>query len=653
MPDWPASEQREGLEAGVAAPRCDVTGSDQVATHTGSSHTSIDCLAEGDLLSGVQSQDDPVESATRIVHDASPQPVTDSGGERHLNIALLRERSLLATDLAFTITDPHQPDNPLVWVNPAFSRVTGYSLDESVGRNCRFLQGPGTDAGTVGQLRQEMAACRPVTLTLLNYRKDGTPFYNELSVSPVFDADHHLLAFVGVQADVTERVRIEGQRRQAHAAERTARRDAEAARLRLGLLAEATTQLAATLDVDETLQRLSDLIVPSLADWVMINLVDAQGSIDTTVAKHRFGRSDLVTRFTELVGQSLTDRSSTRRVLEGGDPVLLADGSIDRWQGFIDSDELTDLTVELGVRSVMCVPLVARRRRILGSVTFVSGPSGRRFDEEDLAVAADLGRRAGLTFDNARLYEHEHRVAETLQRSLLPHLPPVAGLAVAARYLPGDADADVGGDFYELLPLPDGSVGFAAGDVVGHDLTAAAAMGHLRGLLRACAWNSAEDGRTEPTEVLERVDRLVQGLDVVPLATLLYGRLVRPVVPGAAWEFSYANAGHPPPLLRHPDGSVEVLDAAQGVLLGVVEVPTRHSATVQLLPESTLVAFTDGLVERRDDSIDNGIARLVEVLGAAGGAGPDRIVDQLMATLGAERSDDTAVIAVHVPGPPD
>jgi serine phosphatase RsbU (regulator of sigma subunit) len=301
----------------------------------------------------------------------------------------------------------------------------------------------------------------------------------------------------------------------------------------------------------------------------------------------------------------------------------------------------------LGLTSVMYVPLVARHRRILGTMTLVVGPSGRSFDEDDLYVAADLGRRAGITLDNARLYEHDHQVAETLQRSLLPDLPEVAGLRVAARYLPGDASVDVGGDFYEILPLPDGSVGVAVGDVVGHDLAAAAAMGHLRGLLRACAWDSAETGRGDPAAVLDRVDRLVQGLDVVPLATLLYGRLQRPAGPGDAWRFTYANAGHPAPLLRRPDGSIELVDVATGPLLGVVEHCARQSATTDVPPRSDLVIFTDGLIERRSESLDAGMGRLRQVLRVGDPDDIERLADALVATAGEERSDDTAVIVIQ------
>src|ERR671920_1005272 len=143
--------------------------------------------------------------------------------------------------------------------------------------------------------------------------------------------------------------------------------------------------------------------------------------------------------------------------------------------------------------------------------------------------------------DNVRLYQQEHTVADTLQRSLLPELPAIPGVESAAHYVSASSAADVGGDFYDLLHLPDGSIGIAVGDVVGHDVAAAAAMGHLRGVLRACIWD-AEDA--DPGRVLARVDRLVQGLRVAPLATMVYARAVPPAAPGSPWRLHVANAGH-------------------------------------------------------------------------------------------------------------
>jgi serine phosphatase RsbU (regulator of sigma subunit) len=188
--------------------------------------------------------------------------------------------------------------------------------------------------------------------------------------------------------------------------------------------------------------------------------------------------------------------------------------------------------------------------------------------------------------------------------------------------------------------------------VVGHDVFAAAAMGHLRGLLRASVWDvgrypGGEKRRQghDPAEVLTRVDRLVQGLETATLASLAYARL-EPLSGGAhGWRLRYSNAGHPPLMVRCPDGSTVVLDDAPGVLLGVHDGP-RITAEVVLQPGSTLLAYTDGLVERRSEDLDIGLARLRQAL-TEGPADVDDLVDHLLDTLG-DSEDDVAVLALAV-----
>jgi serine phosphatase RsbU (regulator of sigma subunit) len=246
--------------------------------------------------------------------------------------------------------------------------------------------------------------------------------------------------------------------------------------------------------------------------------------------------------------------------------------------------------------------------------------------------------------DNVRLYQQEHTVADTLQRSLLPELPEVPGLQAAAHYVSASTAADVGGDFYDLLHLPDGSVGMVVGDVVGHDVAAAAAMGHLRGLIRACVWDAADP---DPGTVLARVDRLVQGLHVASMATMVYVRAVPPAHEGGSWHVHLANAGHPPLLLRTPDGAVGTVDGVTGLLVGVDSSARRESLHLELPPRSTLLAYTDGLIERPGADLDEGIAELAGRLGATPpGAAPRELCDAAVAgTL--DRRDDVALIAVR------
>jgi PAS domain S-box-containing protein len=579
------------------------------------------------------------------------------GSDPESQLQALRERAVVATDIAFTITDPREPDDPLVWVNPSFSRISGYSYEESVGRNCRFLQGPATERKAVADLRQALEDQQPITTTLLNYRKDGTAFWNQLSITPVFDGDGELVSFVGVQTDVTERVRVEDDRKAAFAAEQVARRDAEEARAaaetarvaaeraqsRLALMAEATSTLSATLEMSELLDRLASLCVPLLADWVFLTLVDDHGVVRKTAARHRDGREDELAEFAALHAMNLPEHSPSRHSLATSEPVLIEHITPAWIERAMPQQTTAELFRSLGGASAIAVPLVARRR-MLGAMALVMAGEDRSFTSEDVELARDLSRRAALVMDNVRLYQQEHTVAETLQRSLLPDLPVIPGITAAAHYLSASSAADVGGDFYDLLHLPDGSVGIAIGDVVGHDVAAAAAMGHLRGLLRACAWD-AED--TDPGEILGRVDRLVQGLHVAPMATMVYGRVERPVAGGGSWRLEVANAGHPPLLLRHVDGSVQLLDGVTGLLIGVDARHRRASRSVDIPVGSTLIAYTDGLIERPGEDLDTGIASLAARLaGAPVDADP---ADLCLYAVGPrpDRRDDVAVIALR------
>jgi serine phosphatase RsbU (regulator of sigma subunit) len=283
------------------------------------------------------------------------------------------------------------------------------------------------------------------------------------------------------------------------------------------------------------------------------------------------------------------------------------------------------------------------RRHTLGAMALVQTSADRTFAHDDVDLVHDLARRAALALDNVRLYQQEHAVADTLQRSLLPVLPEIPGIRAAAHYVSASTAADVGGDFYDLLALPDGSIGMVIGDVVGHDVAAAAAMGHLRGLIRACVWD-AEDA--DPASVLTRVDRLVQGLHVAPMATLVYARAVPPAVTGGPWQVHVANAGHPPLMLRAPDGAVRLLDGVTGLLVGVDAGAPRRTVDVEVPAGSTLIAYTDGLIERPGTDLDEGIAELRARLAAAPrGADPALLCDVAVGgTL--DGRDDVALLAV-------
>ena len=575
----------------------------------------------------------------------------DEGPDAATGLVLqsLRDRAVVATDICFTISDPRRPGNPLVWVNPSFTRVTGYSAEEALGRNCSFLQGPATDPAVVAEIRAGIAARRQTTVTLLNHRKDGTAFWNQLSISPVFDRVGELTGFVGVQSDVTARVLLEAERAAAHAAERTARRDAEAAQERLRLMAEATTLLAGTLDTGELLDRLAGLCVPSLADWVFIARLDGDGVVDEVVVHHTGGDpAHLQDVRSAFLGRHLPESSPAYEAVRTGGPVVVRDLRPETLQPFSRGLD-PRMLAELGTRSLLAVPLPARGGT-RGVMTLVRAIDDG-FSASDVGLAVDLGTRAGLALDNARLYEQEASVAEALQRSLLPELPAIDGVTGAAHYTSASAAAAVGGDFYDLLALPGDRIGMVIGDVAGHDLNAAATMGQLRGLLRAGCWDL---DAPDPAVVLGRVDRLLDVLDVPGLATTVLLRADRPA-DGGPWRVECSNAGHPPVLVRGPDGSVRPLTEEHDLLLGAAPQARRRTAVVEVEPGSLLIGFTDGLIEQpgagggpaRD--VDSGTAALVGLLAGLPVGLPAPDVCEAMTALVSARLDDVAclVVALH------
>ncbi|SDY37307.1 Stage II sporulation protein E (SpoIIE) [Modestobacter sp. DSM 44400] len=236
----------------------------------------------------------------------------------------------------------------------------------------------------------------------------------------------------------------------------------------------------------------------------------------------------------------------------------------------------------------------------------------------------------------------------TLQRSLLSEPPAPDHLEVAVRYVPAAQDAQVGGDWYDVFGQPDGATALVIGDVVGHDTEAAASMGQLRGLLRGISYDSADS----PAVVLSRLDRAMDGLRLRTLATVVVARLEQTSeeVDGGVTRLRWSNAGHPPPVVLLPDGSTEVLTPARAELLVGVHTAASRSDHVVALPRgSTVLLYTDGLVERRDQLFDVGIERLRAELSTLRDAPVAEVADQLLARVLPERAeDDVAMILVRL-----
>jgi serine phosphatase RsbU (regulator of sigma subunit) len=287
------------------------------------------------------------------------------------------------------------------------------------------------------------------------------------------------------------------------------------------------------------------------------------------------------------------------------------------------------------------------RGRILGLLTLYFG-AGSTVEDADLATAQDIADRAGLALDNARLYTAHQQLAEGLQRSLLTEPPQPDHGQIAVRYLPAAEAARVGGDWYDAFLQPGGSTMLVIGDVAGHDTEAAAAMGQLRGLLRGIATYSDAG----PVEVLRGLDASMTTLQTSTLATAAVARFEQTPeeVDRGVTRMRWANAGHLPPLVIDPDGRVAALASWKGdLLLGVEPGVRRREHVIALERGSTVLLYTDGLVERRDADLDAGLVRLRDTLVELADRPLEELLDELLERLVHGRpEDDVALVAVRL-----
>jgi PAS domain S-box-containing protein len=404
----------------------------------------------------------------------------------------------------------------------------------------------------------------------------------------------------------------------------------------LEFIAQASAALAGLRDPVTALEQVAELAVPRLADWCVVQLLDDDSGLRNVAVAHvdpekvRWAR-ELEARYppdtTAPTGAPEVIRTGRSEIYPEIDDDLLVAGAL-------DADHL-EILRQLNMRSAMIVPLVARDRR-LGAISFLAtADSGRQYVTAHLEAAEELGRRAGLAVDHARLFDREHRTAETLQRALLPSsLPDIPGYAVAVRYLPGTQGDAAAGDFYDAFALPGGSFGIVIGDIVGRGIPAAATMGLVRNALRAYAVFS-----NGPAEVLQRLYGMIDAYGDVPFATVLY--LVFDPATGRA---TYATAGHLPPLLVGA-GRSEYVTGPPCPPLGSPTPATCAEHAVELAPGTTLVLYTDGLVEDPGKPLDEGLRQLARAAERPA-ADLEALADHIVAdhTALGVRPDDIALL---------
>jgi PAS domain S-box-containing protein len=434
-----------------------------------------------------------------------------------------------------------------------------------------------------------------------------------------------------------------------HAAEHeiAARRRSEEVQRFLG---ETSALLSWSLDYPEGYRRLAKLCVPFVADLCLIDVADDTG-IRRRAAVHADPRqAELVELLeTEFVPDPFGSHPAAS-VVRGGRSELSTEMSDDFLRATTRSEKHYELVKALDFTSYMCVPLTARGRT-LGALTLVSAGSGRRFGPQDLALAEELGRRAGLALDNARLFAERDHVARALQSSLLPPtLPAIPRVRLAGRYRAAGEGNEVGGDFYDVFQVGRNAWSLVLGDVSGKGPEAAAIAGLSRHTLRGLSMKQ----RTPRRLMASLHETLVNGEGQGEFCTVCCGLLQPHLQPERGARFTIACAGHPPPVIRRADGSIELMTCS-GPLLGV---PLRNVSfrqqVVDLLPGDIVVMYTDGVTEahHRGQQLF-GEDRLMQIVASAApdvDVLADEIVDAVIAYGPSEPRDDIAVIVVQIEG---
>jgi serine phosphatase RsbU (regulator of sigma subunit) len=453
---------------------------------------------------------------------------------------------------------------------------------------------------------------------------------------------------VEVLEALTAQIALSVSRLQADAERDAAVAAMAAASARLELLAEAGRVLSGSLDITEQIAELTRLVVPALGDWCWVVVTDERGRLRQLGAEHRDpSRSAELAGYVRAMVAGMSEDAAARVVTRTGRPLVLdAIDSARIGRALVDEGARAALT-RLAPVSGIVVPLVSRGQT-LGALGLFATPGRAPHTEAELDTAVELGRRAGVALQQARLFGQQRQLAETLQRSLLTAPPAPDHCEIAVRYVPAAAGAEIGGDWYDAFVQPDGATVLVIGDVVGHDSRAAAAMGQLRGLLRGIGHHT---GGT-PAEVLSGLDRASAGLDLDTMATALVARLEQdgPELAHAETRVRWSSAGHPPPVLVSGDGTVTLLDCGEpDLLLGVEPGRARSDRVATIDRGGMLLLYTDGLVERRDRDLDAGIDELVTVLGSLTHLPLQQLCDQLLARMYLpDTEDDVALLAVRV-----
>jgi PAS domain S-box-containing protein len=591
--------------------------------------------------------------------------MTDSSGPVPPVPQELLNNAVARTGTPVFICGSYQSGMPVLWVNQAFVDTAGVGMSDLSALGRRPLLGLIEDDPDRAPAELALRDGVPVTRMVRGRRRDGSNAWWQVNLTPMPDDDGRAAHWIGVATDVSEYV-------DRHAAQLASLEVERRQRADLDLVAQ-STELLGDLEYPYALRDIADLL-RALVPWAGFYVNDdglmfAEG---VDVASPPSGRGRRHTRYVADSGHldQLGDGAGGAELVTVDVVQNLLDGVIDgpvavrldaRYaphsaSGWLRRDLVRRVVEETGaVPGTVVVHAVAGRRRVLGLLVTWNGDGGAEpADDRDVfdelpepdhigTVVEVVARRAGTAVDNARLYAREHRLAEALQRAMLPEQADVTGLDVWTYYAPNAEHAQVGGDWYDVLQISEDTVGLVIGDVVGHDVEAAAAMGQLRSVVRSYAYEL-----TSPGTVLDRVDQLVTGMRIPRSASMVYAALQH-LPDEDRWSVEYTRAGHLPPLLLR-DGDVRQLDAAGGSLVGFGAQP-RGTGREELRRGDVLLFYTDGLIERRDRSLKVGLDALVETSARITARDAAGVGEELLSRLADAPEDDVAIVVVRLPDP--
>ena len=463
----------------------------------------------------------------------------------------------------------------------------------------------------------------PEAVVRFRVRATGEESWAAVKATPIRDHDGNVTMAINVIEDLTAHKRAElGQR----------------------FLARSAEVLASSLNPDELLVEVANLAVPEVADWVVVDLATDSGGFERKALAHADPEvREWALEMSRLYPPPPDAPAGVHQVIRTGQAELYPEIPDEMLREGAQDEEHYRVLVEFGMRSVIIVPMTTRGRTI-GALTFVSGNSGRRFDEQDVELAQELARRCATAIENARLYTERSYIARTLQESLLPiELPDIPGVEAAARFRPTGEGNEVGGDFYDMFETGNRGWAVVMGDVCGKGPDAAAVTALARYTLRAAAMRERLPSRS--LAVLN--EALLRQRDDRRFCTVAYAYIEK-LDRGA--RVGVACGGHPLPLVLREGGTVEQA-GEPGTLLGVVPDPYIEDRAVTLEPGDALIFYTDGVIESRGDShIDE--RRLEELIATCAGAGADAIAAKVeeaaVLSQGGNPRDDIAVLVLRV-----